>query len=210
MHWFRGRKQPDSRSPSPFPSHPRVPAPAPSPAGAEPSPHATSDVGGEDERCPRGAARFGVPPCSTVYPLLDALRAPALGEVFPGLCPCPAASPCPGHHTCPAVPPQHPHQPPQKDFSAGFDICSVAQLCRTPAPARQRGHQEQGSGAFCRAKQSAGSIYSLLTIARSSGERAFKRSGAPPGLSTELPVPSLPAPGCAGSRSPSASPRRLR
>lgn len=124
--------------------------------------------------------------------------------------PCSESLPRTSHVSSCATPAPPPAPPPQKDLSAGLDVCSVAQLCRTPAPARQRGHQEQGSGAFCRAKQSAGSIYLLLTIACSSEEHAFKRSEAPPGLSAELPVPSLPAPGCAGSRSPSASPRRLR
>lgn len=125
----------------PFPSHPG------SPITVEPSPGAPDEA----ECHPRGAACFGVPPCSAVYPPRCS-ESTSSGRSFP------TALPRESH--IPAVPPP---PAPQNQPSARHDTCPPAQPYRTRGPSA-------GLGAFCRAEQGVISIYLHLTTYCSSAE----------------------------------------
>lgn len=186
----------------PFPSHPDILTPAPSPADTELLPHTPSHAG--DECCPRDATHWpwGATLLSHIPPV-NALRAPALGQVFLWFCQAPAENFCPEHHTHDAVPPQHPvplYQSPQKGSVPDF----------MPAPWHSSfGPWLQHWRHSPRLREDflwgVVSIYLLLTLLLLQGTRVC--SGAPCGLSTErAPAwPSLPVPHCMGSCSPSAS-----
>lgn len=102
----------------------------------------------EDERCPRGAARFGVLPPSPAYPQ-PMVREQQLWEKFcHGSNPVSAASPCPRHHTSSCAPPS----PPKRAQCQARRLLPIPAFSDTgssvAAPALGTQRRARG-GAFC-------------------------------------------------------------
>lgn len=145
-------------------------------------------------------------------PPIDAPRAAALG-VFPWLCLVPAARsivrvPAWGmtHQLCP------PSTPPKRAQCQARRLLPIPAfpdtISSTAAPAlgTQRRARELSAGKAERCQH----LFAFNHVLLLRGTRVCaRRQRAGSALSRQLPVPSLPVPGCAGSCSPSASLRRL-